>query len=152
MVKEHCAAQNQNCPGKSVCPWPIATWDMVRQCMQDILTNSSRENLAVAGSLEALPLSNVKRLFRSRFQLELSETALGYSKLSELLKDTRVQDICTVELRGQGYMVVPRALHMGTMPAELVACYTLDAATDQSLGTHVPRHRRILRSPKLSVP
>ncbi|CAK9026537.1 NEDD4-binding protein 2-like 1 [Durusdinium trenchii] len=41
-----------------------------------------------------IPLSNVKRLFRSRYHTELSETALGHSKLSELLQDPRLKDIC----------------------------------------------------------
>jgi hypothetical protein len=78
-----------------------------------------------------MPLSNVKRLFRSRFHMELSETALGYSKLSELLKDPRLQDICTVQLRGQGYVVVPRAAHAEVVPMEPVRWYSADAATTQ---------------------
>ncbi|CAE7223439.1 rsmB [Symbiodinium natans] len=57
-----------------------------------------------------IPLSNVKRLFRSRFHIELSETALGHSKLSELLQDPRLQDICSVRLQGHGYVVSPVAI------------------------------------------
>jgi hypothetical protein len=53
-----------------------------------------------------VPLSNVKRLFRSRFQTELSETMLGHSKLSELLQDDRFGDICMVQLQGHGYIVM----------------------------------------------
>lgn len=53
-----------------------------------------------------VPLSNVKRLFRSKFQLELSETSLGHPKLSELLQDPDFHDVCTVELREHGYIVV----------------------------------------------
>ncbi|CAK9000050.1 unnamed protein product [Durusdinium trenchii] len=54
-----------------------------------------------------IPLSNVKRLFRSRYHTELSETALGHSKLSELLQDPRLKDICHVRLQGHGYVVGP---------------------------------------------
>jgi len=36
----------------------------------------------------------------------LSETAFGYSKVSDLLQDQRLQDICEVQLRGHGYVVV----------------------------------------------
>jgi len=53
-----------------------------------------------------VPLPNVKRLFRSRFQLDLSETALGHSRISDLLQDTRFQDICTLQSRGNTYVVV----------------------------------------------
>merc|ERR1712012_671477 len=55
----------------------------------------------------SLPLSNVKRLFRAQFQVELSETALGYAKLSECLQDPRVRGLCDVKLQGQGYVMVP---------------------------------------------
>ena len=54
-----------------------------------------------------IPLSNVKRLFRSRYHTELSETALGHSKLSELLQDPKLKDICHVRLQGHGYVVGP---------------------------------------------
>lgn len=55
-------------------------------------------------------LANVKRLFRSAYGLELSETMLGYTKLSDLLQDPRLSDLCSVELRNRGYAVVPRPL------------------------------------------
>jgi hypothetical protein len=47
----------------------------------------------------------VKRLFRSRFHIDLSETAFGYSKISDLLQAPQFRDICDVELRGHGYVV-----------------------------------------------
>ena len=42
-----------------------------------------------------------------RHGTELSETALGHAKLSELLRDPRVSDLCTVRLRNHGYAVFP---------------------------------------------
>jgi len=54
-----------------------------------------------------MPLSNLKRLFRLLFDVELSETALGYSKLSECLQDSRVSGLCDVKLQGQGYIILP---------------------------------------------
>lgn len=56
---------------------------------------------------QQVPLSNIKRIFRSQFQIELSETSLGHSKLSELLQDDKLHDICTVRLLEQGYFVIP---------------------------------------------
>ena len=54
-----------------------------------------------------VPLSNIKRLFRMQYQTELSETALGHSKLSELLQDSCLEGICTVRLLEHGYFVIP---------------------------------------------
>lgn len=66
-----------------------------------------------------MPLSNVKRLFRSRFQLELSETALGHAKLCELLQDPCFSDICSVRLESNGYMVLQnRALEPSSVVVE----------------------------------
>jgi hypothetical protein len=47
--------------------------------------------------------------------MELSETALGYSKLTELLQDPRFSDICIVQLQDRGYAVV-RAYPIPTTP------------------------------------
>merc|ERR1719323_614895 len=66
----------------------FATWDMMRPCLQQLLSSIG----------QPMPLSNVKRLFRAQFHVELSETALGYAKLSECLQDPRVRDLCDVRL------------------------------------------------------
>lgn len=112
MMKEQCASKQQTCPGKSACPWPIATWDAVRACMREILAGHGGAEVECPAGPEPVPLSNVKRLFRSRFHMELSETALGYAKLSELLTDPRLWDVCTVRLCGQGYVILPSAVHV----------------------------------------
>lgn len=108
MVKEQCAVWQQPCTtgvtqavGTAPSTLPMATWDTARMCLRDIL------DTARPGSEPGVvPLSNVKRLFRSRFHVELSETMLGHSKLSELLQDPHFHDICTVQLQGHGYIVV----------------------------------------------
>jgi len=97
MVKEQNARSQRPCVStarrskSSAC----ATWDMMRPCLQQLLSTIE----------QPLPLSNVKRLFRAQFHVELSETALGYAKLSECLQDPRVRDLCDVKLQGQGYTV-----------------------------------------------
>merc|ERR1719236_201289 len=65
-----------------------------------------------------VPLSNVKRLLKSKFCIELSETMLGHSKLSELLQDDRFGDICAVKLQKHGYTVIQVTPH-DTMTASL---------------------------------
>mmetsp|Transcript_11539 Transcript_11539/g.26804 ORF Transcript_11539/g.26804 Transcript_11539/m.26804 type:complete len:812 (+) Transcript_11539:92-2527(+) len=103
MVKERCAVFGQPCATHPVHQnmQQMASWEVARVCLQEILSSASTN-----GAPGAVPLSNMKRLFRSRYRLELSETALGHSKLSELLQDYRLKDICTVQLHGHGYMVV----------------------------------------------
>merc|ERR1712129_671264 len=59
------------------------------------------------GGSPQVQLSNVKRLFRSLHQMELSETALGYATLTELLNDPRFRSICEVRAQGRGHVVVP---------------------------------------------
>merc|ERR1719189_816465 len=99
MVKEQSARCQRPCANtarrsKSAA---FATWDMMRPCMEQLLSSVG----------QPMPLSNVKRLFRAQFHVELSETALGYAKLSECLQDPRVRDLCDVKLQGQGYTLIP---------------------------------------------
>jgi len=82
---------------------PLATWSKARACLKEVLDSAVRK-----GKSE-VPLSNLKRLFRSRFHVELSETALGYTKISDLLQDLQLRDICYVQLLERGYVVRPRA-------------------------------------------
>jgi len=72
----------------------------LRACLQRVLNDASSGG-------QPVPLSNMKRLFRSKFHVELSETALGYAKVSELLQDPRVSDLCEVKLQGHGYVMMP---------------------------------------------
>jgi len=81
---------------------PFATMEQARGCLKAILETKQGEGWA------QIPLSNIKRLFRSRFQLELSETILGHSKLSELLQDECFSRVCTVKLAGRGHVVMPK--------------------------------------------
>lgn len=102
IVKEQCAASQQ--PSSQSPPAvPFATWESAHAGLQSILRGESN------GGEVAVPLSNIKRLFRSQLHMELSETMLGHSKLSDLLQDQRFADICTVRLERNGYFVTPRA-------------------------------------------
>lgn len=82
-------------------PLVYASWEVARGKLREIL-----ESARLRGD-EQVPLSNVKRLFRSLHHIELSETALGHCKLTDLLQDARFHDICTVRLRERGYVVMP---------------------------------------------
>merc|ERR1712113_178581 len=99
MVKEQNARSQRPCAStaRKSKSSAFATWDMMRPCLQQLLSSIG----------QPMPLSNVKRLFRAQFHVELSETALGYAKLSECLQDPRIRDLCDVKLQGQGYTIVP---------------------------------------------
>lgn len=99
-VKEQLAACQLRVPKRgeeNVTAYPVATWEQVRLCMMAILEGTPEG---------AITISNVKRLFTDRFGLELSETALGYSRFSDLLHDPRLKNVCCVEPQGSACMVV----------------------------------------------
>jgi hypothetical protein len=101
VVKEFCAQQQKAAVlgPRAVPALPLATLEQARSCLSEMLSGEAGEPVSV-------PLPNVKRIFRSRFNLDLSETALGQSRLCELLQDPRFRDVCAVQLQGNGYVVV----------------------------------------------
>jgi hypothetical protein len=130
-MKEQCAFQAKPCNANQAGAMPssglpMATWDEARTCLKDILDASTQGD----PSERIAPLSNVKRLFRSKYNLELSETTLGHSKLSDLLQDPRFADICTVRLQDHGYIVVQvkaPAVSCSPPPVREVSSVTIDA-------------------------
>jgi len=100
MIKDTAA---ERCIGSSISQQiPLASWASVRSCMVEVLDSALRKGK------KQVPISTLKRLFRSRFHVELSETALGYTKLSDLLQDQVFSDICSVKLLEVGYVLLPR--------------------------------------------
>mmetsp|Transcript_74855 Transcript_74855/g.189211 ORF Transcript_74855/g.189211 Transcript_74855/m.189211 type:complete len:366 (+) Transcript_74855:2-1099(+) len=108
---------------------------MLRECLQKILADPS------AGG-QPIPLSNMKRIFRSRYHLELSETSLGYAKLSELLQDPRLSDICSVRLQGHGYVVIP---HQKPPPARRRAQISI-ADSLSPVTVNIPEDRKVMQA------
>jgi len=109
MMKERCAEQQQpiapsGAPaGEDAPAMPLATWDVARKLLGEIFeeaTQPGREGPPM------VPLSNIKRLFRSRYHTELSETMLGHSRMADLMQDERFQDMCTLRLQKGGYVVI----------------------------------------------
>jgi len=99
MVKKRCADLAQPALELKKDTLPTSSLVQARQCLQAILSSSHHSNTG------SLPLSNVKRLFRSRFGLELSETALGHTRICDLLRDERFADICKLTVQGSTHTV-----------------------------------------------
>jgi len=91
-MKDECAQQRQHAALKETCrrQLPMASLDEVRYCLRQLLEFEPAPEPGV------IVVSNVKRLFRSRFKLELSETALGFPRLHSLLSDESFQDFCAL--------------------------------------------------------
>jgi len=91
----------------------LADWKSLIEGLQDILADVNSNGI--------VPLSNIKRMFRSRFQVDVSETALGHAKLSELFQDSRFLQTCAVRQDESGYVVTkptpPTAKHIALDPA-----------------------------------
>lgn len=115
-VKEQYAFHQQPiCSRKGTNSLPLATWEEARARLLELLDSESNPEPGV------VTLSNVKRLFRSRFQLELSETVLGHSRLFDLLHDVRFRDVCTVQAHGNGQLLVKRAEGPRQVPCHQLA-------------------------------
>jgi hypothetical protein len=106
-IKDNCAVWQQPCGSRSPLALKLATWDSARSCLIDILETAGGQ----------VPMSNVKRLFRSRFHMDLSETALGYTRLYELLQDERFSDFCFTRLQGNGYVVLQKVASPTHLPS-----------------------------------
>jgi hypothetical protein len=100
-LKDQCAVHQMACTGEGAAG-DLADWETMRNFLREIM---SRLNPGV----DSIPLSNMKRLFRARFRKELSETALGHAKLSELFQDSRLHDLCALRLQGHNYVLTPVA-------------------------------------------
>lgn len=83
-------------------PGPTASWEVVRTCLRQMLESYYSEGSGVS-------ISNIKRLFRLHFNMELSETALGHVRLLELLKDQRMSDVCSLQYQPNGQVMIMRA-------------------------------------------
>jgi hypothetical protein len=101
-LKDQCAERQRPCTSEGADHGGLADWETMRKFLRETMSR-------LTPGIDTIPLSNMKRLFRSRFHKELSETALGHAKPSELLQDPRLQDLCTVRLQGHNYVVTPVA-------------------------------------------
>mmetsp|Transcript_59397 Transcript_59397/g.173778 ORF Transcript_59397/g.173778 Transcript_59397/m.173778 type:complete len:469 (-) Transcript_59397:242-1648(-) len=100
MVKERCAQGLRPCRGQEGEASTVSSWGALRDCVRELLS-------ALSPPEHWIPLSSLKRMFQFRFGLQLSETSLGYAKLSELFQDPRLQDLCEVRMQGHGYVLFP---------------------------------------------
>eukprot|EP00928_Gymnodinium_smaydae_P083799 TRINITY_DN6702_c0_g5_i1.p1 TRINITY_DN6702_c0_g5~~TRINITY_DN6702_c0_g5_i1.p1 ORF type:complete len:645 (-),score=119.65 TRINITY_DN6702_c0_g5_i1:140-2074(-) len=101
MVKEQCAEQRMLT--RETADPPLESWELLRQYLREVLDGFSTVGKAKGG----VPLSNIKRLIRNRFHVDLSETALGHRSLADLFKDERLKDICAMRLLDNGYYLYP---------------------------------------------
>jgi len=57
-----------------------------------------------------IPLSNVKRLLKSQYSLQVSQTTFGFTRFRELLEEhPKLQEFCTVSREDNGYHVTLRS-------------------------------------------
>jgi len=118
-AKAQCAQRQQAFSAKRADPGlSVATWESTRACLQQLLLACPEKKDAEAGTL---PLSDVKRLFRRQFDLELNEAALGYTRVFDLLQDPRLRDVCTVHAQGNGQVTVRRVEPVLFWPASHTA-------------------------------
>jgi hypothetical protein len=103
---------------------PLASWEDARSGLCWLLAEP-------AGHGGSIQLPNVKRLFRSELFLELSETALGYARIFELLHDAHMSSVCDLRLEGKNWMVVRKQV-------EAVRAFDLSAPPAIEAGVSWP--------------
>jgi len=96
-IKAECASAQAPTGKESL---PAATWEQARACFRTLVVSPPASEPA------GITISNVKRLFRSCFGLELSETALGHIRLVDLLRDPRFGDIFTTYDQRNGQLAL----------------------------------------------
>jgi len=115
---------------------PVADLAQTKECLEALLLLSRRggeeDRQQGEQQLGTLPLSNVKRLFRSRFGLELSETVFGHVRVCDLLRDERFADLCSLSMSGSTCMVTER-------PQQLQGTRALDEQPIEEQGSEQGR-------------
>jgi len=107
MQKEQCAEQQRRCSPVGSCTTDVGAGCQAYPMLQPATLEVARRYLReILQATTMVPLSNIKRIFRTQYQTELSETLLGHSRLSDLLHDPRFHDLCTVQLQRNGYAVI----------------------------------------------
>lgn len=98
-AKEERALMHLTCDGEKLAA-PLASWSFLRAGLSELLAEAGDGGISI---------SLLKFLFRSRFEMTLSETALGCAKLSQLLQADCLADVCSLHLTEQGYVLRRRS-------------------------------------------
>jgi hypothetical protein len=96
-IKAECASAQAPTGKESL---PAASWEQARSCLRTMV------NSPPASEPAGITISNVKRLFRAFFSLELSETALGHIRLVDLLRDGRFCDVFQAHEQTNGQLAL----------------------------------------------
>jgi len=120
MLKEKKAESQQPCAAAEA--GAVASWDSLRENLPRLFEETT------STGHHRIALSNVKYLFQSRFDEELSETALGYAKLSDLLQDPRLSGICEVKLQNAGHVLVSARHRAPISLCDMLPSQDVDAA------------------------
>eukprot|EP00747_Dinoflagellata_sp_TGD_P020662 gnl/TRDRNA2_/TRDRNA2_127967_c0_seq1.p1 gnl/TRDRNA2_/TRDRNA2_127967_c0~~gnl/TRDRNA2_/TRDRNA2_127967_c0_seq1.p1 ORF type:complete len:670 (+),score=120.77 gnl/TRDRNA2_/TRDRNA2_127967_c0_seq1:62-2071(+) len=80
----------------------VASWQEATQMISELVGDLDAKN--------GITLSALRSRFHQRFARHLSETSLGYTKLSDLLRDPRMRAVCILEKCGnEHYLLRPPA-------------------------------------------
>lgn len=95
-LKEHSDSPQKSTGAEAYC---AVTWEEAPVLLQQLLASQEAQP-------HGITLSNLKRLFRLHFQQELNENALGHVRLLELMRDSRLSDVCTLYAQPNSQTVV----------------------------------------------
>jgi len=155
-AKEVCASHQQVFTKSGKTAKVVSTWEELRINLQQLLMEEG-------GSVM---LSAVKRLFKSRFDLDLSETFLGQRRMFELLQDPRMEGMCVLQSHSSGQLMVHLVEPTHVAPVQFVIPVCVPQITAPSSGaqlsvpalclsttpTSQPSQGIAPRSPELQLP
>jgi len=118
-AKQLCASQQQPAAQFTL---PLAGIEAAREGLRALFRSEHAAN--------GIPVTSVKRLFRSVLCLELSETLLGHSKLHRLLASPWFHDVCRMEKRGSSQTIL--------WPVEVLPRPVVPAARQQFVIPRLP--------------
>mmetsp|Transcript_99413 Transcript_99413/g.176319 ORF Transcript_99413/g.176319 Transcript_99413/m.176319 type:complete len:581 (+) Transcript_99413:130-1872(+) len=88
----------------------VTSWDEFREQLRQLLAEGKKSVMVGGEWTQGLPLSALKAVFKKVFDKTLSETALGHTKLSTLLDDPRLEDVCCVIRVGAERFIMPASM------------------------------------------
>jgi len=123
----------------------VQTWERAQLLLSQLLGQPEW--------VEGLPASILKMCFRHRFGVELRETALGHTKLTEFLKDPRLAETCSIVVhQSERFIVAVKASAIAAPIAK--ASHHLDcsqgASSDKCPPGVWPQDARGNATPKFS--
>lgn len=105
----------------------VTSWDEFREQLKELLRLGTKHVLVDGEVSQGLPLSALKAIYKKQFDKTLSETAMGHTKLSTLLDDPRLEDVCCVIRVGAERFIMPASARGENFTEDIAGIEVVDS-------------------------